>query len=289
MNVGHVGIWSRELRTGDPRDSAGAAAELDRLGYGAIWMPGRAGSDFWQLAGGMLDATDSIVVASGILSVWTNPVPDVAAARAALATRHPGRFLLGLGVSHAAAVEAQTGLRYEHPVAVVTQYLDDLEAAGQPVPRSELVLAALGPRMLGLARDRSAGAHPYFVPVEHTLLAREVLGSGVLLAPEQAVVLEADPMTARAIARRHTTSYLAAPNYANNLRRLGWTDEDFADGGSDRLVDALVAWGDLAAVRRRIVEHLDAGADHVCLQVLPAHADTIPLREWRVLAEVVKL
>ncbi len=289
MNLGHVGIWSRELRTGDPREGAAAAAELDRLGYGAIWMPGRSGSDFWQLADGMLGASDSIVVASGILSVWTNPVPDVAAARAALAARHPGRFLLGLGASHAAAVEAQTGLRYEHPVAVVKQYLDDLDAAVQPVPRAELVLAALGPRMLGLARDRSAGAHPYFVPVEHTLLAREVLGPGVLLAPEQAVVLESDPVTARAIARRHTTSYLAAPNYANNLRRLGWDDEDLADGGSDRLVDALVAWGDLAAIRRRIVEHLDAGADHVSLQVLPATADTIPLREWRVLAEVVKL
>ncbi len=289
MNLGRVGVWSRELRTGEQNASATAAVELDRLGYGAIWLPGRGASDFWALAGALLDATESIVVASGILSVWTNPAGDVAAARHALAARHPERFLLGLGVSHAATVEAETGLTYEHPVAVMATYLDGLDATDQPVSRDDLVLAALGPRMLGLARDRSSGAHPYFVPVEHTLLAREILGPGVFLAPEQAVVLESDPTTARAIARRHMTRYLAAPNYANNLRRLGWDDEDLADGGTDRLVDAIVAWGDPSAIRRRIVEHIEAGADHVCLQVLPADADTIPLREWRLLAEAVKL
>ena len=258
------------------------------LGYGAIWMPGGSGADFFPRAEAFIDATSRTAVASGILSVWTNPAPGVAAARASIAARHPGRFLLGLGVSHAHRVEQETGRRYEHVLDVMRTYLDELAASANPVPRDELVLAALGPRMLALSSDRSSGAHPYFVSAEHTRYARTILGPGPLLAPEQAVVLETDPDRARAIARRHTTYYLRAPNYVNNLLRTGFTEDDVRGDGSDRLVDAIVAWGDPAVIRMRIAEHFAAGADHVCVQVVPADADAMPLAEWRTLAPALR-
>jgi probable F420-dependent oxidoreductase len=289
IEIGRIGVWSGPLRRGDPARARDAVAELEALGYGTIWMPAGSGREFFPLAEEFLAATSRIVVASGILSVWTNPAPEVAAARAALAGRYPGRFLLGLGVSHAHRTEAETGLRYEHPVAVVSKYLDELAATSAPVPREELVLAALGPRMLELSRDRSWGAHPYFVTPEHTRIARFVLGPRRLLAPEQAVVLETDPARARTIARLHTARYVSAPNYANNLLRLGFDESDFKDGGSDRLVDAVVAWGSEEAVRRRIQEHLEAGADHVCVQVLTADPEALPSAEWRTLAKLLEL
>ncbi len=263
------------------------AAELDRLGYGTIWLPGGSGAESLSLVDACLAAIRRIVVASGILSVWTNGAPDVAATHAALARRYPGRILLGLGVSHPHLVEQETGHRFEHPVAVMRRYLAALGATATDAPRDELVLAALGPRMLALARDRVWGAHPYFVTPEHTRLARFVLGPGRLLAPEQAVVLETDPDRARAIARRHVAMYLRAPNYTNNLLRLGFREGDCASDGSDRLVDAVVAWGDVAAIGRRIEEHLVAGADHVCLQVIAAAPDALPLAEWRTLAAFI--
>ena len=191
-------------------------------------------------------------------------------------------------MNHAHLVERQTGRRFEHPVAVVQDYLDALAATPTPVPREELVLAALGPRMLALARDTTWGAHPYFVTPEHTRLARFVLGRQRLLAREQAVVLETDPGRARAIARRHVEFYLHVPSYANNLRRLGFAVADFAGGGSERLVDSIVAWGDLDAIRRRVDEHLATGADHVCLQVLTAEPEPLPLAQWRTLAGLIE-
>jgi probable F420-dependent oxidoreductase len=163
-------------------------------------------------------------------------------------------------------------------------YLDELDAAGHPVPPESRILAALGPRMLELSRDRSAGAHPYFVPVEHTAVARDVLGAGPVLAPEQAVVLEPDPVRARELARRHVPRYLELPNYANNLRRLGFGDDDLRDGGSDRLVDAIVAWGDEEAIADRVRAHHDAGADHVCIQVVGVDGTAPPRETWRRLA-----
>ncbi|MGD0409051.1 MAG: LLM class F420-dependent oxidoreductase [Candidatus Limnocylindrales bacterium] len=287
LALGHIGIWSGQLRRGDRARSQAAVIELESLGYGTVWMPGGSGPEFFAIAEGLLATTRRIALACGILSVWTEPAAEVSSARASLTARFPGRFLLGLGVSHPQVVE-RTGRRFEHPVAVMAQYLDQLALTPMAGRSDEFVLAALGPRMLALARDCSWGAHPYLVTPDHTRLARFVLGPGRLLAPEQAVVLETNPARARAIARRHVESYLRMPNYANNLMRLGFSELDLAGGGSDRLVDALVAWGDLADIQLRIEQHFAAGADHVCLQVLGADAESLPLAEWRALAALLE-
>lgn len=288
VDLGRIGVWCGQLRRGDPRRARDAAPELESLGYGAVWMPAGTGDTFFPLASDLLAATRRMAVASGILSVWTNPAPDVARATAALEEASTGRFLLGLGVSHPHIVERQTGQRFEHPVAVVGRYLDEVAASDNPVPRDRMVLAALGPRMLELSRDRTWGAHPYLVTPEHTRIARFVLGPGRLLATEQAVVLETEPARARSIARRHLATYLQAPNYVNNWRRLGFGSEDVEGGGSDRLVDGLVAWGDLDVIRARVDAHLAAGADHVCLQALEEDADALPMSSWRRLAELTR-
>jgi probable F420-dependent oxidoreductase len=227
------------------------------------------------------------MVATGILNVWMHDAADVRAAWHDLDERHPGRFVLGLGVSHAASVDRKDPGRYRKPLSKMRDYLDALDAQPAPVPPGERVLAALGPKMLDLARERAAGAHPYFVPVAHTRFARERLGPGPLLAPEQAVVLDADRERASATAREHVARYLQLPNYTNNLLRHGLTEDDLRDGGSDRLVDAIVVMGGIEAVAERIARHREAGADHVCLQVLGG--DTLPLAQWRELAEGLAL
>ncbi len=270
MDLGEVGVWSAGLRRHEDRaEVAEAARELEALGYGALWFPGSAGGPVLDVAAELLDATGKVVVATGILNVWGHDPAEVAAGFAGLEENWPGRFLLGLGVGH-----PSNAPDYRRPLAKMRSFLDALES----VPREARVLAALRPRMLELARARSAGAHPYFVPVEHTRRAREALGPR-LLAPEQAVVLESDPGRARAIARAHVERYLGLPNYVNNLRWLGFTEDDLR--GSDRLVDAVVAWGDEAAIAVRVREHLAAGADHVCIQVLNGG---LPRAEWRRLA-----
>ncbi|MCO6006345.1 LLM class F420-dependent oxidoreductase [Actinoallomurus purpureus] len=280
VDVGRVGIFSIELRN-DERSAAGrireAAAELEELGYGAIWLGGNAGVHH---AVPLLEATSRIVVATGILNIWEYDAADVAARQKAVSAAHPGRFLLGLGASHAGFVKG-----YQKPYSAMEGYLHRLDAAG--APPSERVLAALGPRMLKLSRDHAAGAHPYLVTPEHTVRAREILGPDRLLAPEVKVVLETDPDRARAIARRHLDVYLRLPNYTNNLLRLGFTEDDFAEGGSDRLIDATVAWGDLEAVRRRVAAHREAGADHAALQVLTDDGSGLPRDQWRDLAAVL--
>jgi probable F420-dependent oxidoreductase len=286
VDIGRVGIWDVGLRSEDPRASGEireAAAELEALGYGAIWLGGSP--DVGQ-AGPLLAATSRIVVATGILNIWRHDAAGVAARHAALGAAHPGRLLLGLGVSHARFVE-----QYRRPLAAMREYLDALDAAAAPVPESERALAALGPRMLELARERTSGAHPYLVTVEHTRRAREVLGEGPLLAPELKVVVDTDAGRARSVARRviDRVGYLRMPNYANNLVRLGFTEGDLAGGGSDRLIDAVTAWGDADAIRERIADHHRAGADHVCLQVLTADGTALPRAEWRHLAEALSL
>lgn len=279
--LGQIGIWSSALWA--QRESAqDAARELEQLGYGALWFPN--GPAMFERSRDLLDATSRIVVATGIASIWMHPAAEVAATHHALTQAHPQRFLLGLGVSHAHLVDHEQAGRYSKPVEHMLAYLDALDAAPSPVPPDERILAALGPRMLRIARERSAGAHPYLVTVEYTQRAREALGAGPLLAPEQAVVLDTQPSRARSIARAHLARYLQAPNYTNNWLRLGFTADDIANGGSDRLVDALVAWGDLDAIRERIAGHIRAGADHVCLQVLTETPSAMPHDQWRALA-----
>jgi probable F420-dependent oxidoreductase len=228
------------------------------------------------------------VVATGIASLHARTALTMNAGWRTISEAFPGRFCLGIGVSHAPMVTGMHGGTYAKPLSTMAAYLDAMDSAlfmaAQPPEPPTRVLAALGPKMLRLAAERAAGAHPYFVPPEHTVRAREVLGAGPLLAPEQAAVLETDPETARTIARGHMKLYLGLENYTNNLRRLGYTDEDFADGGSDRLVDAIVAWGDEQAIADRVKAHHDAGADHVCVQVLAKEPFTVPVDEWRRLA-----
>jgi probable F420-dependent oxidoreductase len=286
IDLGMTGVWSRELRFGDPAVAADAAIQLEELGYSALWLPGGP-QDAFDVASSLLAATSRVVVATGILSVWNYEPAATAANQAALTKSHPGRFLLGLGISHAPMVDRDSPGRYQHPVEVVSTYLDDLDRASPPVPVDERIIAALGSRMLRLARDRSAGTHPYLVTPEHSQLARQAVGAGKVVAPEQAVLLETDPTRAREVGRAHLEIYLRLPNYVNNWRRHGYTDDDFADGGSDRLVDSLVAWGDEGRVVERLKAHHDAGADHVCIQVIGGPASAPPLTEWRRVAEAL--
>ena len=284
MRLGPIGIWSHAFR-GDTPDVADAARELEDLGFGALWLPGGAGGDVFGPCQRLLTATGHVVVATGILNIWAHDPGEVAEAVRGLGATFPDRFLLGLGVSHAPLVEHIGGV-YERPLEAMVAYLDALDRAPTPVAPAQRALAALGPRMLELARDRTAGAHPYLVTADHTRFAREHLGPGSLLAPEVKVVLDRDPTSARAVARQHLAIYLGLPNYTNNLRRFGFGDDDIADGGSDRLVDAVVAWGDGPAVAARVREHLDAGADHVCIQLLSAEPG-LPRAGWRDLAAAV--
>lgn len=266
IDLGRFGIWARANALNP--DLAGA---VEGLGYGAIWIGGSPPGDL-ELAESLLDATSTVVVATGIVNIWQDDAPTVATSYHRIAARHPDRFLLGIGVGHPEA----TGERYARPYSALVDYLDALDAADVPV--SGRALAALGPRVLALAADRSAGAHPYLTTPNHTADARQTLGRGPLLAPEQKVVLETDPDRARALGRPAVDKpYLGLVNYTNNLRRYGFTDADFDGGGSDRLVDALVLRGDAGTVAASLTRHLDAGADHVCLQLLTAEgADPLP-------------
>lgn len=256
MQLGRYGIWQGAWQL-----DAELARAIETAGFGTVWIGGSPPGDL-ALAESLLDATDHLVVATGIVNMWSTPADEVAASFHRLEAKHPGRFLLGVGVGHPEATSD-----YTRPYATVVEYLDALDAADVPVDRR--VLAALGPKVLKLAAERTAGAHPYLVPPEHTRQARELLGDGVLLAPENKVVLNSDPATARDIGRPAVQKpYLGLRNYVSNLKRLGWSDADIADGGSDALIDALVAHGEPDAVAARLAEHLDAGADHVCAQVL---------------------
>jgi probable F420-dependent oxidoreductase len=280
-----VGIWSSIRLWRDEAENKEAAAELDELGYGALWLGGAHGD--LALVQALLDASSRLALATGIVNVWVYDAADVAAARARVVAAHPGRFLLGLGIGHAVSTEA-AGMRYEKPYEKLVAYLDALAASPNPVPEDEMALAALGPRVLRLAADRTAGAHPYLVPPEHTQRAREVIGPDALLAPDQKVVLETDPDRARAIARQGLAIYLRLPNYTNNLKRLGFTDEDMVEPGSDRLVDALIVWGDVDTIVARVRAHLDAGADHVCIQALSDTPGALPRAAWRELAPALR-
>jgi probable F420-dependent oxidoreductase len=282
-----TGIWSGGLRYGDAGEAVEAAGELESLGYSALWIPD-TGGDLFESLERLLGATTGITVASGILNLWMHTPEATAEAYAAFAATYGDRLLVGIGVSHAPLIDASEPGRYRNPLASTAAFLDGLDAAVPPLPSDRRVLAALGPKMLELARERTAGTHPYNVTPEHTAMAREAIGTEGLVLPEQAVVLERDPSRARALGRAHLSFYFSLPNYVNNLRRLGFGDDDFADGGSDRLVDALVAWGEEESIRERIDLHRAAGADHVCIQVLTEPtAPGLPLAQWRQLAPVL--
>jgi probable F420-dependent oxidoreductase len=285
MDLQSVGVWSGALRNAERAAVLEAAAELEELGYGTIWFPGGRHEGLAEHIRGMLAATRRVVVATGIVSIWTHPAAAIAAMHHAITQVYPGRFLLGVGISHQHVVQA-AGLHYDKPLQKLRSYLDELDAAPTPVPINERILASLGPRSLELARERSVGTHPYFVPVEHTRIARAAVGPGKIVAPEQMVVVETNPERARAIARPSIDRYLHAPNYTNNLLRLGFAEQDFDNGGSDRLVDAIVAWGDAGTISQRLRAHHAAGADHVCIQVLtPTPQDLAASMDgWRQLA-----
>ncbi len=279
MQLTGTGIWSAQLRYGDSDAIAAAANELEELGYDAIWIPD-VGGDVLGSVEALLRSTSRMVVATGILNVWMQDPTEVARRRASWSNDWQRRFLLGLGVSHAPLIDHGHPGRYQKPLLKMVEFLDALDGAEAPFPADARVLAALRPRMLGLARARTAGVHPYFVPPEHVARAREILGPAAMIGVELAVVHDRDPSTARATARRHTAIYVTLPNYTNNLRDFGFDEDDFAGNGSDRLVDAIVAWGGLDAIAQRVSAMRDAGADHVCIQVIRPD-DEMPRGDWR--------
>jgi probable F420-dependent oxidoreductase len=287
VDISGVGVWSTHLRFGDRGEAAEAAAELEELGFRALWIPDVGGPVF-DAVGELLAATRRIVVATGILNLWMHTPAETADAHASLSAAHGDRFLLGIGVSHAPVVDAAADPgRYRKPLAAMAAFLDGLDQAEPPVPVTSRVLAALGPKMLGVAAKRTHGIHPYLVTPEHTRLARETLGDGPLVLPEQTVILCSGADEARAIGTEWLRAYLALPNYANNLLRLGFSPEDL-ESVSDRLFDALIAWGDEDAIKRRVDEHRGAGADHVCVQVLAADGNAFPREQWRRLAAALR-
>jgi probable F420-dependent oxidoreductase len=256
--LGQFGVFRRSTLV-----TAELAVTLEQLGYSALWL-GAADGDL-RLAEEVLDATTTLTVATGIVNIWRDESTTVAAAYHRVVAKHPQRFLLGLGVGHPESI----GDRYAKPYSELVAYLDVLDAEQVPIARR--VLAALGPKVLRLSAERAAGAHPYLVTPEHTRRAREIMGTGPLLAPEQKVVLDTDPVRARAIGRPAVEKpYLGLVNYTNNLRTLGFDDADLTGGGSDRLIDALVMHGDPAAVSAGLGRHLDAGADHVAINLITA-------------------
>ncbi len=276
MELGQIGVWSSYRPFGIER--AGEAAKLaEQLGYGAWWV---GGSPHVPDIRPVLEATSTLVAATGILNVWSNHPPETAAQDEALRADFPGRFMLGIGIGHPEATSD-----YRRPLSSMRAFLDGLDESSSPPPVSERCLAALGPKMLELAAERSAGAHTYFVPVEHTRFAREQLGPGKLLAVELACVVDTESGRARAVARDYARMYLGLRNYTQNLLRSGFGQDDIANGGSDGLIDAVIPHGSAGQIAEAVQAHLDAGADHVCLQ--PLGEEGIPRESWAALAKAL--
>ncbi|HEY8516627.1 MAG TPA: TIGR03620 family F420-dependent LLM class oxidoreductase [Candidatus Binatia bacterium] len=283
MDIGKLGLWFF-LDTMPAEEAATFVRRLEELGYPALWLPEAVGREPFAHIGFLLARTERITLATGIANIWARDAMTMAAAQKTLAEASGGRFLLGIGVSHAPLVEGVRGHAYRKPLTYMRQYLEAMQRAPflavGPAEPPPTVIAAIRPKMLALAAELTQGSHTYFVPPEHTARARTILGPDKWLCVAQAVVLETDPEKARAAARQYMKTYVPAlPNYTNNLRDLGYTDEDFADGCSDRLVDAIVAWGDEEKIAARFRAHLDAGASHVCF--LPLRADGVPQPDMR--------
>src|SRR4051794_30112432 len=277
IDIGKIGVWTSYRPFGADR-AAEAAKLAEELGYTAWWL---GSSPHVPDVRPILAGTSSLVAATGILNVWNNEPADTAAADAELRAEFPGRFLLGIGIGHPEATSD-----YRRPLTAMRTFLDGLDASPTPPPVDERCLAALGPKMLDLAAERTVGTHTYFVPVEHTRLARERLGSGRLVAPEMACVVDTDPVRGKAVAREYAKLYLGLSNYTRNLIKLGFTEGDVEDGGSDRLIDAVIPQGSAERIAEVVRAHLDAGADHVCLQ--PLGEEGIPRRSWTPLAEALR-
>ena len=271
MTLGQIGIWRRRF------DGVDGVDEIEALGYSALWV---GSSPSTADVRPYLERTSTMTIATGILNIWQHEPADVAAGHAELARDFPGRFLLGIGVGH-----PETTSDYRRPLAAMRAFFDGLDAADPPVPRDERASAALGPKMLDLAAERSLGAHTYFITPDHTRFARERIGPDALLAPEVAVVVETDPETARAAAREYAATYLGLSNYTRNLLRFGFDERDIAGGGSDRLIDTVIPHGSAEKIADAVRAHLDAGADHVCVQ--PLGHGPHPADDYRALAAVL--
>ena len=279
--LGRVGIWSSDLRYSP--DAGGAIGELEAAGWPSIWVPGGIDDKVLADVGRLLSGSSKVTFATGILNIWKYEPKGIAAWWDGLAAEHRKRVVIGIGVSHGPFI----GEAYKKPLETMRDYLVRLGDAG--FPREHLCVAALGPKMLELSAELSAGAHPYLVPPEHTAAARKTLGPDALLAPEQGVVLETDPAKARDLARQAIGIYTKLPNYLNSWKRLGFSDEDISSL-SDRFIDAIFAWGDPEAIKKRVQAHLDAGADHVCVQVITGPPGVnLPLAQagWRALGPVL--
>jgi len=272
MKIGKLGVWASTENMAAP-DAAAFAKRVEGWGYGALWLPEAVGRNVLVHCSWLLANTASLIVATGIANIYARDPMAMAAAQLTLAEQSNGRFLLGIGVSHAPLVEGVRGQVFENPVTKLRTYLEAMAKATyvavRPAEKPKTLVAALGPQMLKLTRELADGSHPYNVTPEHTAQAREILGPEKLLCPEQMVLLETDPATARAAGRKILATYLPLPNYRNNFVRIGFSNDDFENGGSDRLIDSIIAWGDEAAIRRRVQAHWDAGADHVCIQSVP--------------------
>ncbi len=273
--LGKLGVWSFIDDMTAP-EAVRFAQQLEQWGYAALWIPEAMGRDPFSIISHMAAGTEKLVFATGIANIYARDPMLMNAIHKTVSELAPGRFILGLGVSHAPLVTGVRGHEYQKPVTTMRNYLEAMEKAAFAAPQAPepapILLGALRQNMLKLSAEKASGAHPYFVPPSHTAWARNILGPDALLCPEQMLLLETDPDRARTVARVHMAIYLGLDNYRNNLKQFGFEDADFADGGSDRLVDAIFAWGDEQALRQRIQAHWDAGADHVCIQ---AYADEV--------------
>jgi probable F420-dependent oxidoreductase len=278
MELTRYGLFFTRATVGEPL-YGDAAALAEQLGFGALWL---GGSPRLPTLHPMLERTQNLTIATGIVNIWQYDPVELAAEFAELEAEFPGRVLLGIGIGHR---EATT--EYARPLAKTREFFDGLAAAEPPIPRERLVLAALGPKMLELSAERSLGTHPYFTPPAHTRAARQLLGEGALVAPEQAVVINDDATAAAAVARDYASRYLALSNYASNLLRHGYTEADIADGGSERLIDEIIPQGSAQVAAAAANAHLDAGADHVCIQTIGTEG--LPEREWTELSAALEL
>jgi probable F420-dependent oxidoreductase len=290
MKIGKLGVWA-SLETMSAPDAAAFAKRVEAWGYSALWVPEAMGRNVLVHSSWLLANTTKLIVATGIANIYARDPMAMVGAQLALAEQSGGRFLLGMGVSHAPLVEGVRGQVFENPVKKLRTYLEAMAQAqyiaARPAEKPPTLVAALGPQMLRLVRELADGSHPYNVTPEHTAQAREILGPGKLICTEQMVLLETDPAAARAAGRKVLATYLPLPNYRNNLMRLGFAGDDFENGGSNRLIDGIIAWGGEAAIRRRVQEHWDAGADHVCIQAVPAdgnYQSPIPVKILELMA-----